>query len=312
MVPDRRARRAALNVSASVLLLAIAKGVIGFATGSVAVLASALDSAGDVLASFANYVFLTIAEKPPDDGHHFGHGKAEHLATMLQGFILLAGGVMLGLHAVERIITPRPVVASAVAIGTMIVSIAATLVITRYLKRNAAQTESTALAADSMHYTSDIVANGATIIALVFVRLTGSPRIDSILGISVACWVAWNSLMLIWNAVGDLMDRALPSNEIEAIIEPIERADPAVVGYRELRTRRAAGIRFIDVELCIDREVSFEHAHEITERVKELIRERFPRAIINAHAEPVEGQKTERSVGHPERSEGSQNTRSLF
>ena len=288
MAPDRRARRAALNVSASVLLLAVAKAVIGFATGSVAVLASALDSAGDVLSSFANYVFLTIAEKPPDDGHHFGHGKAEHLATMLQGLILLGGGVTLGLHAVERIITPQPVVASVAAIATMLVSIGATLVITRYLKRNAARTESTALAADSMHYTSDIVANAATITALVFVRLTGSSQIDSILGISVACWIAWNSLMLIWNAGGDLMDRALPSNEIEAIIEPIERADPAVVGYRELRTRRAAGIRFIDIELCIDRDVSFEHAHEITERVKESIRDKFPRAIINAHAEPVQ------------------------
>jgi ferrous-iron efflux pump FieF len=172
-----------------------------------------------------------------------------------------------------------------------VVSIAATLVITRYLKRNAARTESTALAADSMHYTSDIVANAATIAALVFVRLTGSPQIDSILGISVACWIAWSSLTLIWNAAGDLMDRALPANEIEAIIQPIERADPAVVGYRELRTRRAAGIRFIDVELCIDRDVSFERAHEITERVKESIRDKFPRAIINAHAEPVERQK---------------------
>lgn len=120
------------------------------------------------------------------------------------------------------------------------------------------------------------------------VRFTGSPRVDSILGISVACWIAWTSIMLMWNAGGDLMDRALPAHELEAIIEPIERADPSIVGYRELRTRRSAGIRFIDVELRIDRTVSFERAHEITELVKERIREKFPKAIINAHPEPVE------------------------
>lgn len=281
-------RHVALNVSLAALALAAVKAAIGFASGSVAVLASALDSAGDVLSSFANFIFLRIAEKPPDEGHHFGHGKAEYLATMLQGAILMTGGVTLGVRAFERIVDPHPIQAGMAAIATMIGSIFATLAITSYLKRNAARAESTALAADSLHYTSDIVANGATILALIIVHYTGSSRVDAILGVSVACWIAWSSLYLIWNAAGDLMDRALPAHEIEAIIEPIERADPAIVGYRDLRTRRAAGIRFIDVELCIDRGVSFERAHEITERVKAGIRDRFPNAIINAHPEPVD------------------------
>ena len=180
-------RRVALNVSGAALLLAGVKAAIGFSSGSVAVLASALDSAGDVLASFANFVFLTIAEKPADEGHHFGHGKAEYLATLLQGVILLSGGVTLGLHAIERVVTPRPVEASITAIATMVGSIIATFFLTRYLRSNASRAESTALAADSLHYTSDVVANLATIVALVIVRFTGSPRINSILGIFVAC-----------------------------------------------------------------------------------------------------------------------------
>lgn len=251
-------------------------------------LSSALDSAGDVLASFANFVFLTIAAKPPDEDHHFGHGKAEHLASMLQGLILLSGGVLLGIHAVERIRSPRPIESSFVAIATMVASIVATVVITAYLKRNAAQSESSALVADSLHYTSDIISNLATIVALVIVRWTGNPLFDSILGISVACWIAWNSLYLLWNASSDLMDPALPTEEIQKIIQAIERADPTVVSYRQLRTRRSAGMRFVDFELCIDRNVSFEKAHAVTEMVKDRIREHFPRVIINAHAEPVE------------------------
>jgi len=284
---DLRARRVALNVSGAALLLAIAKALVGFAAGSIALLSSALDSAGDAIASFANFLFLTVAAKPPDEDHQFGHGKAEHLAALLQGVIILTGGVLLGIKAIDRIRHPRPVESSFVAIATMIASIAATILVTAYLKRNAARSESSALAGDALHYTSDIVSNGATIIALILVRFTGNSLFDSILGVSVACWIGWNSLYLIWNAGGDLMDPALPEEEIGAIIRAIERADASVTGYRELRTRRAAGVRFIDFELLIDRRVSFEKAHEVTELVKARIREVFPRVVVTVHAEPV-------------------------
>lgn len=279
--------RVALNVAGAALLLAVAKGGVGFAADSVALLSSALDSAGDALASTINYVFLRIAAKPPDDEHQFGHGKAEHLATLLQGVLLMSGAIAIGIRAIDRIRHPVKIEASAVAILAMIFSIAVTIGISMYLKRNARRTESSALAGDAMHYTSDYVANGATIIALVIVRFTGNPLWDSILGVSVAGWIAWSSIYLLWNAGGDLMDPALPEAEVVHIIEAIEKADPAVVGYRELRTRRSAGMRFIDFELCIDRQVSFEHAHDVTEIVKQRIHEHFPAAIINAHAEPV-------------------------
>jgi len=281
------ARRVALNVSGAALLLAVAKTAVGMASGSVAVLSSALDSFGDALASFANFVFLLIAAKPPDEDHHFGHGKAEHLAALLQGAILLTGGVLLGIRAVERIRRPVPIESSIVTIVTMLGSIAMTILVTSYLKRNAVRSESSALAGDALHYTSDVISNGATIVALIVVRYTGNPLFDSILGISVACWIGWNSLYLIWNAGNDLMDPALPEGEIATIIEAIERADPRVIEFRDLRTRRSAGVRFVDFELCIDRSVSFEKAHEISELVKQRIREAIPRAVITVHAEPV-------------------------
>ncbi|HEX9163937.1 MAG TPA: cation diffusion facilitator family transporter [Thermoanaerobaculia bacterium] len=285
---DTRARRVALNVSGAALLLAAAKAAVGLAAGSIALLSSALDSAGDMLASFANYMFLTLASKPPDEEHQFGHGKAEHLAALLQGVILMAGAVTLGIRAAERIRHPVKIEANVVAIITMVASIVATIVVTRYLKRNAVRSESSALASDALHYTSDIVANIATIAALVLVRVTGNALFDSIFGVSVACWIAWNSLYLIWNAGNDLMDPALPDHEVARLIEAIERADPAVVNYRELRTRKAAGVRFVEFELCIDRRVSFDRAHEATEIVKQKIREAFPRTIITVHAEPVD------------------------
>jgi len=284
---DPHARSVALHVSAAALVLAGAKAAVGFATGSIAVLSSALDSAGDALASFANFLFLTVASKPPDDDHPFGHGKAEHLAALLQGVILLGGAIVLGIRAAERIRRPAAIESGSAAVIMMIGSIAATIAITAYLKKNAVRSESSALAGDALHYTSDVVANLATIAALVLVRVTGNPLFDSIFGVTVAGWIAWNSLYLLWNAGNDLMDVALPEEEVAAVIEAIERTDPSVTGYRELRTRRAAGVRFIDFELCIDRNVTFERAHDATEKVKAAIRERFPRAVVAIHAEPV-------------------------
>jgi ferrous-iron efflux pump FieF len=283
-----RATRVALNVSFAALLLTLAKAGVGLATGSIAILSSALDSAGDMFASLVNFFFLTIAAKPADENHHFGHGKAEHLATLLQGVILLAGAITLGYRAIDRIRNPHPIDASIIAVLTMVASIVATIALTRYLKKNAVRSDSSALAGDALHYTSDIVANLATIAALVLVRVTGNPLFDSIFGISVACWIAWNSLYLLWQAGNDLMDVALPAAEIAEVVEAIERADPAVRDYRGLRTRRAAGVRFIEFELCIDRGVSFERAHDATEVVKAAIHTRFPNTMVTVHAEPVD------------------------
>lgn len=285
---EQRARRVALNVSGAALLLASTKAAVGLLAGSIAVLSSALDSAGDMFASFANFLFIRLASKPPDEGHQFGHGKAEHLAALLQGAILLSGAVLLGIKAADRIRNPKPIEAGVVAIVMMVFSIAATTVITTYLKRNAVRSESTALASDALHYTSDVVANLATIAALVLVRITGNPLFDSIFGVTVACWIGWNSLYLIWNAGNDLMDPALPDHEVAAVIQAIERADPAVLNFRDLRTRKAAGVRFIEFELCIDRRASFDQAHDATEAAKRKIREKFPRTIITVHAEPVD------------------------
>ncbi|HVE71780.1 MAG TPA: cation diffusion facilitator family transporter [Thermoanaerobaculia bacterium] len=284
---DAGARRAALHVSIAALLLAAAKAAAGIASGSVAVLSSALDSAADALASFANYLFLRLASKPPDADHQFGHGKAEHLAALLQGVILFWGAVMLCVRAAERIRNPEPIESSGAAIVTMIASIFVTVGITVYLRRNAARSGSAALSGDALHYTSDIAANLATIGALILVRATGNVLFDAIFGVMVAGWIAWNSVYLIWNAANDLMDVSIPEDEIAAVVEAIERADPAVAGYRELRTRRAAGVRFIEFELLIQRDISFERAHDVTENVKAAIRARFERSVVTVHAEPV-------------------------
>jgi cation diffusion facilitator family transporter len=277
----------ALRVTAAAATLALFKAVVGVLTGSLALLSSALDSIGDALASGVNFVFLTIAAKPPDSDHPFGHGKAENLAALFEGLVMLTGSIILIVEAVRHIVDPKPVHISAAAIVVMIISIIVSAVLTRYLNTHASREESSALEADALHYNSDVVANIATLASLIASRMLDLPMLDSIFAIVIAFWIAATALRLFWNAGNDLMDRALPEAEVAAIVEAIEKSDPAVLGYDNLRTRRAAGVRFIEFELWIDRTVSFELAHEITERIKTRIRDAFPRVMIAVHTEPV-------------------------
>jgi cation diffusion facilitator family transporter len=277
----------ALRVTAAAATLALFKAVVGVLTGSLALLSSALDSIGDALASGVNFVFLTIAAKPPDSDHPFGHGKAENLAALFEGVVMLTGSIILIVEAVRHIVDPKPVHISAAAIVVMIISIIVSAVLTRYLNTHASREESSALEADALHYNSDVVANIATLASLIASRMLDLPMLDSIFAIVIAFWIAATALRLFWNAGNDLMERALPEAEVAAIVEAIEKSDPAVLGYDNLRTRRAAGVRFIEFELWIDRTVSFELAHEITERIKTRIRDAFPRVMIAVHTEPV-------------------------
>lgn len=282
------ARGVAFRVSATAFALTIAKVVVGVLSGSLSVLSSALDSAGDTVASFVNFLFIRIAEKPPDEDHPFGHGKAEHLASLFQGALLFAGAAFLGVKAVERLHEPQPVEASVAAIGTMVISTIVSTAIARYLQRSAARRDSSALAADGLHYASDVAANIASVVGLMLVKSTGKPAYDAVIAVAIAGWIAWNAVKVIWHAVSDLMDRALPEAETATIIHTIEQTHPSVLGYHHLRTRRAGGIRFVEFELWIDRTVSFELAHDITEMVKDRLTETLPRSIITIHTEPMD------------------------
>jgi ferrous-iron efflux pump FieF len=281
------ARLVALRVSVVALLLALAKAVVGVLSGSLAVLASAIDSAGDALASAVNFVFLTVASKPPDEDHPFGHGKAENLAAMFEGVLILSGSIYLIYEAIRRFGTPQSIELSLSSFIVMGISIFASVGISSYLKKNATREDSTALAADAVHYSSDVIANGATLVSMLVARFYDIPLLDSVFGVVVGIYLGTTALRLIWNAGHDLMDHALPEEEINRIVVAIEKTDDAVLGFDNLRTRRAAGVRFIDFELWIDREVTFEEAHDVTERIKRRIREVFPDAIIAVHSEPV-------------------------
>ena len=147
-VARRRSRAAGMSVAVATLL-AIIKAVAGLLTNSLSLLASAVDSLTDIFASGVNFVAIRAAARPADEDHTYGHGKAEGLAGLFQAAVICASGVYLGSEAVRRLIKPVPVDVGEIAVGVMVVSMALTFVLVRYLRKVARETDSMALAADS-------------------------------------------------------------------------------------------------------------------------------------------------------------------
>src|SRR5919205_543347 len=160
-----KASAARLSVLAAALLILI-KTATGYLTGSISVWASLLDSTMDIFASAINFFAVRAASRPPDEDHAYGHGKAESLAGLFQALVITGSGLFLVWEAIKRIVEPRETEAEGVGIATMIVAILVSVGLVYRLKQVARKTDSPALAADAVHYASDVYSNGAALAAL--------------------------------------------------------------------------------------------------------------------------------------------------
>jgi ferrous-iron efflux pump FieF len=279
---------ARLSILAAAFLI-ILKTTTGLLTGSISVWASMLDSAMDIFASIINYFAVRAAARPPDDDHLYGHGKAESLAGLFQSFVITASGIFLIYEAVRRIVTPHPTSLEWLGVATMAVAGAVSVALVARLRRVARQTESPALTADAVHYVTDIYTNGAALVALLFVALTGWTLADPLVSIAISVFILWSAFQVARESVDVLMDRRLPPEIDEAVASVVSRfRDEGVRGFHDLRTRRSGSLKFIDLHLEVNREQSLPDAHALSVRVLRAIEAEIPRSHVQIHTDPME------------------------
>jgi ferrous-iron efflux pump FieF len=288
MTPERRKIAAATTAAATASLLALAKLVVGVLTGSLAVIATAVDSLMDVACSGLNALFLRIAAREPDAEHAFGHGKAEALSGVIQATIITMGGVWLVSRAVRRLLAPEPVVSPdagvAVSLGAFLVSLA----LVWFLRREARATASIALHADAFHYVTDIATNSVAGAALVIYRLYAWPWVDPAASLLIALYIIYASVDILREAADELLDRGLPREVEDEVKQMLHSFAPEVRGYRAFRSRRAGGTQFFEFDLLVERTTSFERAHALAEAAVERIRELHGAGTqVMVHTDPV-------------------------
>ncbi|OGO30561.1 MAG: hypothetical protein A2Z29_11320 [Chloroflexi bacterium RBG_16_56_11] len=270
--------------------LIIVKVVVGTITGSLSVLAQAVDSFLDLFAVSITFLAIHVAAKPADEEHPFGHGKAENVAAIVQAaLIFIAGGVII-YQAIRRAQTEAALSMTEAGIGVMAASIIASIFLSRYLRRVAKKEDSAALEASAHNIAADVYSAAAGFIGLIVVRITSLHIIDDILAGIVALFIIKVSIDILRKSFGGLVDVKLPEAEEKKIELAItEHFDGEVVSFHKLRTRKAGPQRYIDLHLVMPRHVSIEEAHQMCDHLEKDIRHRLIRTDVTIHVEPCDG-----------------------
>jgi len=266
--------------------LAVLKTAAGLAANSLAILASALDSFLDLGASAVNLFSLKMAARPPDVEHPYGRGKAEALAGLAQGAFIAASGLGLAAESVRRLLHGSDVSPGWFGFAVMAVSAGFSLWHSRNLARSRDATGSTVMRTENAHFAMDFLSNVGVIAALLIVRFSRASTWDILVCLAITAYILREAWRVIEYSALELLDRGLPPEVVREIETAIREHHPRVVGFHDLRTRKAGTRIFIEFHIEIRSVQDFDEAHEITEELIDRVRARVPNADVTVHYDP--------------------------
>ncbi len=283
-------QKKATVVSSSVAaFLTLIKFAVGLLSGSVAVLASAVDSILDMFVSLFNYFAITNSEKPADDEFNYGRGKIEALASVIEGVIISMSGLFLLYTAVKKYLAEESSTYLDISLIVMVVSLFITVGLVTFLNSVAKKTNNMVIKADALHYKTDVWVNGAVLISLVVVYFTGYEIVDIIIGGSIAIYIIYSAYELIEEGVLVLLDRALDEDIAKGIVNIISK-ESMVNDHHFLKTRTAGNDNFVEVHLVFDCLISLMEAHKASDRIENKIQklDTTKNWVINIHLDPYD------------------------
>jgi len=280
--------RAALASVTLALVLLVAKGWAAYQTDSTAMLGSLADTALDVIASLTTLMGVRIAAQPADLDHRFGHGKAEALVALAQVALITASAIGIMWRAADRLTHGAQTEAMGLGIVVSILAIAMTIVLLWYQRAVIARTGSVAIKTDNVHYKSDLLLNGAVIVALVLDQALHIAGADAIFGIIIAFWLLAGAYRASREAVNQLMDREWPEEERQQFLDAAARFEE-LRGLHDLRTRKSGTLRFVQFHVWVPADWTVQEAHDRLDHAEEQLQQVFPDLEILIHVDP-EGQ----------------------
>ncbi|MEX0684064.1 MAG: cation diffusion facilitator family transporter [Dehalococcoidia bacterium] len=283
-------RIAAISLGVTVCLLAL-KLTVGIISDSIAVLSDAVDSGADLAGGAAALLSVRFSATPADEAHPYGHGKIEAVSASVAATIIGLGGGFITYQAVRRLIEGSPDIDVGIGVAAMAVAAGANAVMAVLMRREARRSDSMALRAESTHLQTNVVQAAAIIAGLALVGATGERVFDPITALFLAAYMLWASIGLVRTALEDILDRALPDDELKAIGDILLAHSGDVRGFHRVRTRRSGGTRHVDMHLIFDADRTVSDVHTISDGIEDEIRSRLPGAIVVIHTEPDEGQE---------------------
>ena len=237
-----------------------------------------------IAARLTNLLVVRYSLQPADEEHTFGHGKAESLAALAQSMFISGSALFLFLTGIQHLVRPEPLQAAGVGVVVTLIALFSTLALVTFQRWVVRKTQSQAVRADMLHYQSDVMMNGAILVALGL-SWYGWHRADALFALGIGIYILYSALRMGYEAVQSLLDRALPDEERQDIIT-IVTAWPGIRGAHDLRTRQSGPTRFIQIHLEMEDNLPLVQAHVIADQVEQAILRRFPGSDVIIHQDP--------------------------
>lgn len=285
MISSSLKRYAWLSVAAALVTIVL-KGFAWWITGSVGLLSDAIESLVNLAGATVALVMLAIAERPEDESHAFGHGKAEYFSSGFEGLLIVVAAAGIGVAAIERLLSPQAVGDLGIGLGISVSASVVNLAVGRILLGAGRRHHSITLEADGHHLLADVWTSAGVIGGLLAVGVTGWQWLDPAAALLVAMRIVYTGWHLLRRSMRGLMDGSLPAAEVRLVAEVVARYESVGVTFHALRTREAGRRQFVSLHLLVPGEWSVAHGHQVAERVEEEIRQVLPLASVITHLEP--------------------------
>lgn len=282
-------KRATIISSLVALILVIVKLAIGVASGSVAVLASAIDSTLDMLVSIFNFFAIKKSEENPNPAYQYGKGKIQAIASVIEGTIITISGIFIIYVGVEKWTENTVTTLLTPSIIAMTLSIVITYFLVLFLLRVAKQTDNLVIKADALHYKTDLWSNATVLLSLGLVYLTELHWIDALFGVGIGIFIIYSAYEIIVEGIEILLDRALEV-EIVTQIEDIIQTHLEITSYHWLRTRTDGTTNYIEFHMVLRPNMPLLEAHRIADEVEDEIMklDTKKRWVITPHFDPYD------------------------
>ncbi|VBB43378.1 conserved membrane hypothetical protein [uncultured Paludibacter sp.] len=262
-----------------------------YLTKSMGLFSDALESFVNLFAAVFALVMLHISELPADEGHAFGHTKAEYFSSAIEGGLIVVAAFTIIYSAIPRLFHPQPL--ENVSIG-LLVSVSASLVnlgVAQVLIRNGKKNNSLVLEADGKHLMTDVYTSIGVIIAILLVSFFGNKFIilDPIIAILVALNIIWTGFQLLRRSANGLLDSAIPENEQQKVTDYLDTLKTKQIEYHSFMTRQAGQRKFISMHLLVPGAWTVQEGHDYCEEIENHIEDMFEVPVtVSTHLEPVE------------------------
>ncbi len=290
-IPSTEARAACISLGVGIAILII-KFIAYFLTQSTAIFSDAVESIANVLASGVALYALSVAHRPADEEHPWGHGKIEFLSAWFEGSMILLAGVFIVFRTVDALIARKLVQDQTLDYGLilMVLSMVVNGGVGLMLIRTGRRQKSLALQADGRHLMSDVVTSAGVLVALGIVKVTGWTLVDPITAMLMAAYIIWMGAALLRRAAAGLMDEqdvanTRRANEILASHTGPGGREPRLCGFHKLRHRHAGRYLWIDFHVTIPQDTPIKAAHAIASAIEFEMEQVFGLSDATAHVE---------------------------